>query len=271
MKTQEIKFTVLILLLIGIGFNEPIKGQSNGWSEEKQVIKTIDNVTFTIPVGGKAFDNKDALVAECFDAIKSNLELINIPKLKDSIYIRFLSDRNEMKRYTTTRSIGFTVPWTKTVYLVDSYKKGEVKAPIKHELMHLISNREWGRPPENSYWMNEGLAAYAENNCNNYDVKQIYRYFLGNKMLLSIDSLANGFYNQPEMIAYHQSAYIVEYLITNYGIKKFKELWKEGIDEFKKIYSSPISQILKDMEKVVIKKYPTSPDIDWEKFKKGCK
>tara|TARA_R110001583_G_scaffold195104_1_gene369197 strand:+ start:918 stop:1733 length:816 start_codon:yes stop_codon:yes gene_type:complete len=271
MKTKEIKFILLIFILIGIGCIETIKGQSNGWSEDKQVIKTIENVMFTIPASGNSFDNKELLVTECLDAIKSNCKLINIPIYTDSIHFRFLTDRDEMKKYTATKASGITYEWIKTVYIVDSYKKGEVKAPIKHELMHLMTMTLWGYPEKTSTWMNEGLAAFAENNCNNYNVQQIYRYFLENKMLLPIDSLADDIYKQPEMIAYHQSAYIVEYLISNYGFEKFKELWRTGLDGFEKIYLIKIEQVIIEMEKNLIEKYPTSPEINWEVFKKGCK
>jgi hypothetical protein len=38
------------------------------------------------------------------------------------------------------------------------------------------------------------------------------------------------------MIAYHQSAYMVQYLLEKYGVEKFKQLWQNGYNDFKNIY-----------------------------------
>jgi Peptidase MA superfamily len=271
MKIKGIKLAVLTLISIGISCNEPLKEKSNGWSEENQVLKTIENIEFTFPSEGYSFEKKDSLITECLEAIKNNSELINISNFKDTLYIRFLSNRDEMKKYTGSKSAGYAKPWINTVYIMASGKPGEVKAPIKHELMHMVSLMRWEYPPQNLTWMVEGLATYAENNCNGYNVQQIYRYLLENKMLLPIDSIASSFYDKPEMIAYHESAYIVEYLITNYGMEKFKKLWKEGFDNFEKIYLLPIEQVMAEIEKKLIEKYPKIPDINWEVFKEGCK
>ena len=109
------------------------------------------------------------------------------------------------------------------------------KPPIKHELMHLITMLKWGYPTPTSTWMNEGLGTYAENDCNGINVAQIYRYFLENDKLISIDLLSSDFYKQPEMVGYHQSGYIVEYLLENYSIEQFKKLWTNGFKNFEKI------------------------------------
>ena len=69
------------------------------------------------------------------------------------------------------------------------------------------------------------------------------------------------------MIAYHQSAYISQYLIETYGIQKFRLLWQSGIDSFEKIYGIQLKQVLLDIKNKLDKKYPAAPDIDWKTFK----
>jgi len=139
--------------------------------------------------------------------------------------------------------------------------------------MHQISNVKWGYLWDNFEmdWMNEGLATLAENNCNDFNVEQIYRYLLEEDMLISIDSLSNDFYGHEEMIAYHQSAYIVQYLIDLYGIEKFKELWKSESSNFEDVYEVPFSQMEIEINKNVLETYPKTTDIDWDTFKEGCK
>ena len=86
-------------------------------------------------------------------------------------------------------------------------------------------------------------------------------------MLIAIDSLAGHFYAQPMMIAYHQSAYIVQYLIETYGVQKFGLLYQSGIDSFQKIYGIQFKQILLDIKNKLDKKYTVASDIDWNTFK----
>jgi hypothetical protein len=90
-------------------------------------------------------------------------------------------------------------------------------------------------------------------------------------MLLPIEKLSENFYKNPEMIAYHQCAYLVEFLLNKYGIEKFTELWKKGMDNFPYLYSFSFSDLTKMVEADLNKKYKAVPDINWSEFKKGCK
>ncbi|MFT5280017.1 MAG: hypothetical protein ACI9P8_001656 [Bacteroidia bacterium] len=239
------------------------------WKTEAQVLKRIENVNFNFPANGNAFDNKNDLVKECFEAMESNLQLIELSAFTDTIQIRFLRSRKDMKVLTGMGATGIAQPHINTLYVVaDSSEK--VKPPIKHELMHLIAMLKWGYPHYNSTWINEGLAALAENNCNGYNVAEIYRYLLETDKLIHVDSLTTSFYSQSEMISYHQSAYVVEYLLKNYSIEQFKRFWSEGFEHFESIYGIGFQEMKTNLEKSVTKQYPDVPNIDWESFEEGC-
>jgi hypothetical protein len=72
------------------------------------------------------------------------------------------------------------------------------------------------------------------------------------------------------MISYHQSAYVVEYLLTNYSIEQFKRFWSEGFESFESIYGVGFKEMKTNLDKSVIKQYPDVPNIDWESFEEGC-
>lgn len=240
----------------------------DGWHKESQIVKVIKNVNYNFPGSGYAYDNKEVLIDKCFESMRQNIQIIGLNDFKDTIQIRFLNSRDDMFWLTRTSASGIAYPHINTLYVVAD---GENNPPIKHELMHLIAMLNWGQANYSSTWINEGLATYAEDNCNGYNVAQIYRYFLGKNMLISVDSMATDFYAQPEMVAYHQSAFIVEYLLTNYTLDQFRELWTKGFDSFQNIYGISFSEMKKQLEKSVLKKYPTIPDIKWDVFKEGCK
>jgi hypothetical protein len=227
------------------------------------------NISFVFPPRGYAHDHRQQFIQKCLDGIRHDLPIINLHEFTDTFTIRFLESRQEMKEYTGNPASGITMlEPRKIIYLLANEK--EEGAPIDHELMHMISLAEWGYPDRTSLWMNEGLAAFSQNICNGYNDEQIYRYFAGSHMLLPIDSLVNQFYLEPEMIAYHQSAFLVQYLLKQYSVEKFRNLWQQGFNSFQPIYGVTFSDVVRDIDITAKRDYPTAPDIVWKKFSEGC-
>ena len=166
--------------------NVPAKKEPH-WTADKQLTRTVANISFAFPLKGYAYDNRNKFVDECLQAIKSNTALIKLHSYTDTISIQFLTSRQEMKKYTGMTPSGIALVQPRILYVVANGDPKEVKPPIKHELMHMISITTWGYPGQDSNWMNEGLAALAENNCNGYNDEQIYRYLLDKNMLISMD------------------------------------------------------------------------------------
>jgi hypothetical protein len=272
MRNSQILIFILTIITIIIASGKSIFAQkeelNNGWKTTGHVTKTIDNITFTFPSDGFAFEKKEEIVKQCMDAIKPNCQLIGLNEFKTPIKIKFFRSKEEMKMETPKGSSGWADPYYKAAYLVSD--KNSQSPPIKHELMHLIVMLTWGYPAQSSQWMNEGLATYAQNNCNGFKNDQIYRYLLDTHKLISMDTLSSDFYRQPEMIAYHQSAYIVEYLLLKYGLEKFKTLWEKGFENIKEVYGIPYAQLETDLQNEVIKRYPVKPELDWNNFDR-CK
>jgi hypothetical protein len=226
------------------------------------------NLSFIIPASSYAYKGREKLISDCHEAIKSDLALIKLPSFTDSITVQVVSTRDEMKKYTGIGAGGVAIPERKTVYLLSNEKEGP---PIKHELMHMITLLAWGEPDPTSLWMKEGIAAFAENQCNSYNDEQIYRFLLEDKLLLPMDSLTADFYRTPEMIAYHQSAFMVQYLLSNYGVAKFKDLWLQGFPNFEKIYGVSFTKVLTSIDNTAKHDYPSAPAIDWKTFSEGCR
>jgi hypothetical protein len=227
------------------------------------------NISFVFPPTGYAHDHRKQFIQECLDGIRHDLPIINLHEFTDTFTIQFVESRQEMKEYTGNPASGVTIlEPRKIIYLLANEK--EKGAPVDHELMHMITLAEWGNPDRTSLWMNEGLAAFSQNNCNGYNDEQIYRYFAASRMLLPMDSLADQFYQEPEMIAYHQAGCMVEYMLRNYGVEKFRALWQQGFYNFNKIYGTPFSRMEADIKANAERDCPTAPDIVWKKFSEGC-
>jgi len=270
--SQKIKLVfILILTLTGCAqLREQSKPlDKDGWITETKISKLIENVNFVFPESGYAFENKEYLIKQTFDAIENNKKILKKSEFNDTIYVRVMSSRDEMFIYTGTRAYGNAYPYWSTLNIV--LNENALNPPIKHEMMHLMAMLDWDYPKRNSTWINEGIATYSANNCNGYSVEQIYRFFMAEDKLIPIEDLVSNFYGNSEMVSYHQSGYIVQYLLEKYTIKQFKQLWTDGFEKFENIYGLSYQEIENNLKKAVVEKYPENPKIDWEKFSEGCK
>ena len=88
--------------------------------------------------------------------------------------------------------------------------------------------------------------------------------------LIDINSLTSNFYGNSEMISYHQSGQIVRYLLENYSLEQFEELWKTGLDNFQIIYGKKFLSIIDEMENELQNNFPNVIDLDFDLFMEGC-
>ena len=94
--------------------------------------------------------------------------------------------------------------------------------------------------------------------------------FFGRNCIGLIFKLSQDFYKNPDMIAYTQSAFICKFLIDNYGISKFKELWKSGYEKLNEIYGFDSKTLENTLKDYINKKYQKNINFDWDEFNKGC-
>jgi hypothetical protein len=264
---MRFRCVLLFALLIGVACSS-YAGETapdHAGQSTRAVSRRVGNVQYFFPAGTRV-GLQDTLVASCTSAIAGDLSLIGATEFKEHIEVRFLRTREDMRRSTGLAASGMAFPEKHTLFSLASI----AEAPIRHEMMHLIAMLQWGTPPESSTWMNEGLATLADNNCNGFTDEEVFRFLLEKSMLVPIDSLATRFYGQPEMVAYHQSGFVVQHLLRAYGVEKFKAVWKQGFGSFAGIYGVPFGTVEADLERRARLDFPTSPAIDWEAFKEGC-
>jgi hypothetical protein len=63
---------------------------------------------------------------------------------------------------------------------------------------------------------------------------------------------------------------MVQFLLQQYGIEKFRLLWQKGFASFENIYAAAFAAVKKLLDEKAAKDYPIAPVINWEVFKKGC-
>ena len=244
---------------------------------QQSFTKEVENYTFIVPGEGLAFEQRDSLVDACMSAIRKNMTLLGMDAMTVPYKVKFYPSKAAMKEDVGFGFSGHADYWNKEVGFVVTDDPAVIEAeniipaPIAHETMHMVAMEQWGFPPENNIWLNEGLATYAANQCNGYTVREVYSHLLDQGMMLPIDSLLDGFYTRDEMIAYHQAACIVQYLLEHHDLEQLQALWVEGADQFEQIYGSTYQELAEQINADIKAAYPEGVAIDWETFKKGCK
>lgn len=251
-----------IILVISI-FPNTLFAQKNSWKKVNKVQTTIENITYTFPAEVNK-QNRQKLIQLCEKSIKENLEILKETEFTNKMDIEFLNSRHEMQKYAGFPSQGRAVFQSNAMFSLMTKN-----SPIKHEMMHMIAYYKWGDSAD--YWIDEGFATYSGGTCSNYSLQEIYQYYIqSGKLIPYISLMSDDFVKYNDMISYTQSAFIIEYLLRNYEIDKFKSLWKEGAINFSKIYGFSL-EVLENRISADLKiKYPKNIDFNWEEFDKGC-
>ena len=244
---------------------------------QQSFTKEVENYTFIVPGEGLAFEQRDSLVDACMSAIRKNMTLLGMDAMTVHYKVKFYPSKAAMKEDVGFGVSGQADHWNKEVGFVVTDEPAVIEAeniipaPIAHETMHMVAMEQWGFPPESNLWLNEGLATYAANLCNGRTVREVYSHLLSQGLALPIDSLVERFYTRDEMIAYHQAACIVQYLLEHHGLEQFAVLWKDGADSFERIYGFTYQELVARIDADITTAYPEGVAIDWETFSKGCK
>jgi hypothetical protein len=256
---NKLAISLLFLLCLGSCINLKNPSNSNACPEKNHLFKS--NIEYIFPADLES-SRIIEFIKECENAVKDNLKIID-ESFNDSISIEFEWSKEQMKAISGfPNSAGLTFSDVKQVYILI-----KENPPIKHELMHIITMLNWGQPHKSSEWMNEGLATYSTGRFFfGLTLKEIYSFLYNHDMLIPIDKLVNKFDKAPPIISYHQSGYLVEYLIVNYGIEKFKKLWLAGFVDFEKIYAISFSEVLKKLESDLTDIKNIIPEVVWKKI-----
>lgn len=276
------KKTLPLLTLLIILFSYKVFSQNNGWYLRTDFKRDVGDMfykqegkikyTFYSDV---SMEERSLIMSLTNLYIEENLAILQESEFNDSIDIILVRNRNDMITHVGAPISGLTFT------NVDEFVKqklivciGGDKNPFKHELMHMVSECKWGTPDDYQRfkWLQEGLATYADSKaeCDNYSFEEKYIYFIQNEKLINGDSLVNEFDTQYPKVAYNQSAYIVKFLIDNYGIDCLKKLWTGTMDDFITIYGVSFDGMMKKIEAELKEKYPDLIKFDWNEFEKTC-
>lgn len=273
---KKMLFPLLLLLVYCCRMN----AQNDGWIPSgypklgSKVWKTDGKIKYFVD-STMHISQRNEIIRKTKEYIADNLKFINESNFEDSVYLLITRDRNEIKKYIGIGYAGVTIIKNNDIPVNQVYSiYTEEHNPLKHELMHLVSFNKWGEVTDNIKlsWLIEGLAILADpdmDNRENCTFEEKYAYFLQTNNLLNSKDLMYppSEYEMPKLkIAYNQSAYIVEYLIENYGLNRIKQQWKSGMECFQDIFGLTFDELILKINNELNQKYPALINLDWEKF-----
>jgi hypothetical protein len=166
------------------------------------------------------------------------LQLLGVEKYPTRLHIFFINSREEMRRLTGRGSTGWTDPESHVVLLVDA---ADWNAFERHEIMHAISLDLWGRAREPGEWLQEGVAAFAENRCGPYTGRQMAAGYLIARRIVGVPALIERFREHPDLVAYLGAGALAEFLHEHYGLKAVRVVWREGPAALPQVTGRPTS------------------------------
>ena len=102
-----------------------------------------------------------------------------------------------------------------------------VRLYARHEVMHLVSLQAWGWPGPRA-WLIEGLATFADGQCQSSTVLAVGRDLLNARPLLRMHDVIENFvemHRKEQATAYVLAGSFVDYLWSSRGRDGFHKLW----------------------------------------------
>ncbi|MCW8812000.1 MAG: hypothetical protein OQK65_00590, partial [Chlorobium sp.] len=169
------------------------------------------------------------------------------PIKKFTSYIFY--DRNQKKELFGSANADVAKPWLYSVYIsFDSWE-----STLKHEIAHCFTaDFGWGIFKLASGFnpaLIEGAAESADGFYDENSIHYLAALAYKNNYKINIESLLESFsfFGSVSSLSYIYSGSFVKYLISNYGIAKFKLLYQTN--DFEKIYNKDLLVVTKNYEK----------------------
>lgn len=259
------------------------------WNDKIVMMRKIDNnIEYIVPCT-KYLNIRDRIIDKTKQYITDNLTLVNEHEFTEPIRVIVMENRDELENILGVRMGGLfrfegdidymhsSTERQNTVYAI--YDENKNHNTLKHELMHAVTMLKWGKLEKGNQldWLIEGIATFADSstyNCDGLTLEERYIFLLHEGEILESEDLKT----YPDIldrvkvrIAYNQSAYIVEYLLRNYGAEKIRLLWSSGMDNFEEIYKVSFEKIILEIASSLYTKSPKqNTTFTWEKFNKDC-
>jgi len=216
-----------------------------GWEKTES-----ENYVFYYRAGSEAEQDIDRIVQEQEKIIRILKFYLNLD-YREKIHVYIFNDREDSGFDSKSGHSISIMNTIEVIYGEDGYTIGK-KGISAHEITHILTFNGWGNT--SSRLLSEGIATAMEHLWQYQEIgdllcfeENVYKKGY-NENIPSVESLAKDFNSFNSLKAYALSGAFVGYLLHNYGVEKFRQLFtyagKDNFSEdFKDVYNIPLSNV----------------------------
>lgn len=134
---------------------------------------------------------------------------------------------------------GLTRGAERVVLLLDN---DTLAAPLRHELVHVVTSVAWGQPAEPFRWLSEGIAV-AVDGCAGHPARAVARRLLEADRLPGLGEIIDRLPALPPGEGYAAAGSLVGFLRDEYGVGALKTLWREGAAKLPLVTGSSLQDL----------------------------
>jgi hypothetical protein len=210
------------------GHTAPFVRRVLGTPGTRWVTHAGDRLHLHAPAGSRAARVLPALAAHAAAVRREDLRLLGEGAAPDTARLELiaLDRREQMRPWTGGTPGGWAEPAASAVLFVTN---DSARAPLRHELMHVLSWQRWGAP--RALWISEGLAMHAVGRCGGREVHAMAAALAAEGRLVPLAELPRRFQVEGADGAamYVQAGSVVRHLAETRGAAGLRALWSRGL------------------------------------------
>ena len=180
--------------------------------------------------GTEAHRHRDAVLRHGRAAVEHAVALLGAEGWEGPLRLVYLESPEEMERAFGRPVRGGSADAGGNGVLLVTYQGGATG--VVHEVLHVVSMRQWGAAASPGMWLQEGLAEWGEGAaCGDVPHGRLHLYLERRGDGLPVDTLAAGFRRHSDTITMPQATTLVAYLVDAHGLEAVRALWERGIGE----------------------------------------
>ena len=183
-----------------------------------------ENTRIHFPTGSYAEGISNILPGQAEGARRDVLGRLSVAEYPDPLHFFYVDSREDVASLTGSPATGYSFFNDHAVVMVVNE---DWRAFERHELTHTVTLGTWADPAGPA--VVEGLATYVEGACGGYENGRIARTFLDGGLLISLETLAQDFRGQNDLVAYLQAGSMIEFVVESGGPEVVNLLWDQGL------------------------------------------
>jgi hypothetical protein len=232
-----------LILVAALGLaGRPAQGQSPSTAPEAGLVRWLarDTLGFHVALDVSLPEGSDVSAwvqgfGTAYDHALSQLGISEVPA--PNVYL--IASRDRLRAITGVAANGLTDIAGQALYFV--YGSSPNPLALRHEAMHWVAARAWS-PPFPADWVNEGVAVFGQGRCSGYPVRAVAAALAARGELFSLDSLANGFRQLPELRAYLSAGSFVTYVYLR-DPASLRLLWRQGLADVAAAFGTDVAHL----------------------------